>query len=73
MKLKLFKIDSVSKYLSHFDPEKLELSRRVWWVFFFYTRSNYIFLSGFPVVENADIAVNLPSNDFYWSFEVSQH
>ncbi|OLY78989.1 hypothetical protein AYI68_g6953 [Smittium mucronatum] len=50
------------------SQKELEFKRRVWWVFYIVSRGEYIYYLGLPLIENLDISVNLPQDDFKWRY-----
>ncbi|PVU99852.1 hypothetical protein BB559_000348 [Furculomyces boomerangus] len=67
---KIYLMDQKKKYISTKDSEEeLEFKRRVWWVYYIFTRSSVISNGSLPVIEDKDILVNFPSKDFRWRYE----
>ncbi|PVZ97698.1 hypothetical protein BB558_006334, partial [Smittium angustum] len=51
-----------------YTEEELEFRRRVFWSFYSFDRLNMSFAGSFPTIQDRDIVVNLPKNDFLWRY-----
>ncbi|PVU98868.1 hypothetical protein BB559_001210 [Furculomyces boomerangus] len=51
-----------------YSEEELEFRRRVFWAFYSSDRGTTSFNGSFPIVQDLDIVVNLPINDFWWRY-----
>ncbi|OMJ22854.1 hypothetical protein AYI70_g2608 [Smittium culicis] len=67
-KTKLYKVDVKKKILNLQTEYDLEFKRRIWWTYYLSFLGMCIFRAGFYIVEERDIIVNLPSDDFKWRY-----
>ncbi|PVU97638.1 hypothetical protein BB559_001955 [Furculomyces boomerangus] len=51
-----------------YSEEELEFRRRVFWTFYAFDKSGMSFSGSIPTVQDRDIVVNLPENDFWWRY-----
>ncbi|OLY78202.1 hypothetical protein AYI68_g7753 [Smittium mucronatum] len=67
-KFKFYKLDDFSHFKSSYNSEEIEFARRVWWCRYILSTTTSIFTAGFQEIDERDIFVNLPSNDFKWRY-----
>ncbi|PVU88733.1 hypothetical protein BB559_005423 [Furculomyces boomerangus] len=51
-----------------YSEEELEFRRRVFWSFYAFDRGGMSFSGSLPTIQDLDIVVNLPENDFWWRY-----
>ncbi|OMJ28293.1 hypothetical protein AYI69_g2238 [Smittium culicis] len=67
-KSKLYKLDSERNFYNKLSPEDMEFNRRVWWTFYIFVNGVYNFTVGFPVIQDRDINVKYPTDDYYYRY-----
>ncbi|PWA01336.1 hypothetical protein BB558_002568 [Smittium angustum] len=69
--IRLFQLDINTKtedFIQRYTEDELEFRRRIWWIYFNYISSEYIFNGNFITFQQRDIVVHLPRNDFKWRY-----
>ncbi|PWA02064.1 hypothetical protein BB558_001801 [Smittium angustum] len=65
---RIYQIDLSKIVKMKYTEEELEFRRRVFWSFYIYNRLAMSFTGAFPTIQDRDIVVNLPKNDFLWRY-----
>ncbi|PVZ99103.1 hypothetical protein BB558_004883 [Smittium angustum] len=65
---KIYQIDLSKITRKKHSEDQLELRRRVFWIFYGFDRGRMSFNGSLPTVQDRDIVVNLPENDFWWRY-----
>ncbi|PVZ99361.1 hypothetical protein BB558_004622, partial [Smittium angustum] len=63
---KIYQLDLSKIAKMKYTEEELEFRRRVFWSFYSFDRLAMFFDGSFPTIQDQDIVVNLPKNDFLW-------
>ncbi|OLY80051.1 hypothetical protein AYI68_g5863 [Smittium mucronatum] len=65
---KFYKIDGLKSFKSLYNSEEIEFIRRVWWCRYILSTTTSIFTAWFQDIDERDVFVNLPTNDFKWRY-----
>ncbi|PWA00719.1 hypothetical protein BB558_003176 [Smittium angustum] len=65
---KIYQLDLSRIVKMKYTEEELEFRRRVFWTFYSFDRLSMSFSGSFPTIQDRDIVVNLPKNDFLWRY-----
>ncbi|PVU84759.1 hypothetical protein BB559_007435 [Furculomyces boomerangus] len=65
---KIYQIDLSKIAKLKYSEEELEFRRRIFWSFYGADRGEMSFNGSLPTVQDRDIVVNLPTNDFWWRY-----
>ncbi|PWA00755.1 hypothetical protein BB558_003221 [Smittium angustum] len=65
---KIYQIDLSKIAKVKYSEEELEFRRRLFWTFYAFDRGNNLFSGSLPTIQDQDIVVNLPINDFWWRY-----
>ncbi|PVU92178.1 hypothetical protein BB559_003815 [Furculomyces boomerangus] len=65
---KIYQLDLSRIEKMKYTEEELEFKRRVFWLFYNFDILKITFTGSFPTIQNRDIVVKLPTNDFWWRY-----
>ncbi|PWA01338.1 hypothetical protein BB558_002580 [Smittium angustum] len=65
---RIYQLDLSKITKMKYTGEEIEFRRRVFWSFYIFDRLNMSFAGSFPTIQDRDIVVNLPKNDFFWRY-----
>ncbi|PVU86179.1 hypothetical protein BB559_006627 [Furculomyces boomerangus] len=65
---KIYQLDLSKIAKMKYAEEELEFRRRVFWSFYSFDRLAMFYYGSFPTIQDRDIVVNLPKNDFFWRY-----
>ncbi|PVZ97311.1 hypothetical protein BB558_006732 [Smittium angustum] len=65
---KIYQLDLSKIAKMKHNEEELEFRRRAFWSFYVFDRLAMSFTGTFPTIQDRDIVVDLPKNDFLWRF-----
>ncbi|PWA03332.1 hypothetical protein BB558_000512 [Smittium angustum] len=65
---KIYQLDLSKITKLRYSEEELEFRRRVFWTFYAFDRGSSLFSGSFSTIEDRDIVLDLPKNDFWWRY-----